>query len=186
MLGMYNKLPRSVKLKNERFIINTDYRIFIEYEYKIMQGEDTKKSSLEALQKFYPAFSLIVQKGLLEEAIDKFVWFYRCGNLRIKKSEGKGSNKRAFDYEEDKLLIWGAFKCYFNIDLTTINLHWWKFKALWETIPQEAEFSKIKGYRTYTGKDKDILELQDYYSLGETIQELEDKIRQDKLYEMLK
>ena len=187
MNGMYNKLPRCVYLKNERFIINTDYRIFIEYEWEIMQGEDTKKSSLKALQSFYPAFSLILQKGLLEEAIDKFVWFYKCGKDKPpKKSKGKGNNKRAFDYKEDDLLIWGAFKTYFKVDLSTNYLHWWKFKALWETLPQEAEFTKIKGYRTYTGKDKDILELQEYYSLGETKAEIEDRIRRDKIYESLK
>ena len=187
MNGMYNKLPRCVYLKDERFIINTDYRIFIEYEWEIMQGEDTKKSSLKALQSFYPAFSLILQKGLLEEAIDKFVWFYKCGKDKPpKKSKGKGSNKRAFDYKEDDLLIWGAFKTYFKVDLSTNYLHWWKFKALCETLSQEAEFTKIKGYRTYTGKDKDILELQEYYSLGETKAEIEDRIRRDKIYESLK
>ena len=187
MNGMYSKLPRCVYLKNERFIINTDYRIFIEYEYEIMQGEDTKKSSLKTLQRFYPAFFLILEKNLLEEAINKFVWFYKCGKEdKPKKSKGKKSSKRAFDYKEDSLLIWGTFKTYFNIDLSTINLHWWKFKALWETIPHDAEFIKIKGYRTYTGQDKDILELQEYYSLGKTKAELEDRIRQDKIYEALK
>ena len=115
------------------------------------------------------------------------MWFYKCGKDKPpKKSKGKGSNKRAFDYKEDDLLIWGAFKTYFKVDLSTNYLHWWKFKALWETLPQEAEFTKIKGYRTYTGKDKDILELQEYYSLGETKAEIEDRIRRDKIYESLK
>ena len=30
--GMYSKLPRSIKIKNERFIINADFRIFINFE----------------------------------------------------------------------------------------------------------------------------------------------------------
>ena len=115
------------------------------------------------------------------------MWFYKCGKHTLpKKSPVICSIKRVLDYKEDDLLIWGAFKTYFKVDLSTNYLHWWKFKALWETLPQEAEFTKIKGYRTYTGKDKGILELQEYYSLGETKAEIEDRIRRDKIYESLK
>ena len=42
MRGMYNKLPQYVYLKSEKFIINTDYRIFIEFEER-MQEEGNKQ-----------------------------------------------------------------------------------------------------------------------------------------------
>ena len=59
MRGMYNKLPQYVYLKNEKFIINTDYRIFIEFEER-MQEEGNKQVILDTLKSFYPAFFKII------------------------------------------------------------------------------------------------------------------------------
>ena len=185
--GMYRKLPHCVYLKNERFIINTDFRIFIDFEEEMTQGVDKKKACSNALTKFYPAFSLILSKNLGKEAVEKFIWFYQCGHEeKIENKSKNGTSKEAFRYSSDDLYIWGAFKCYYNIDLTTINLHWWKFRALWLTLPNEAEFSKIKGYRTYNGKDKDILELQEFYKLPPNEKEIQDRIRHNEIYEALK
>jgi hypothetical protein len=186
--GMYSRLPRCVFLKNERFIINTDFRIFITFEEEMTQDIDTKKACYNALRKFYPAFSLIIQKDLLKEAVEKFIWFYQCGKKEIptKKKTGKGSSKEAFRYSYDDLYIWGAFKCYFNVDLSKEKIHWWMFRAMWLSLPSDAEFTKIKGYRVYDGKDKDLLALKELYSLPPNEKEIKNRIRQDKIYESLK
>ncbi len=184
--GMYSKLPRSVTIKNERYIINTDFRIFITFEEEMTQGIDTKKATNKALMKFYPAFSLIVRKGLLNEAADKFIWFYKCGKKETHKSSKGGSlKKESYRYSYDDLYIWGTYK-QLGYDLTTDYIHWWKFRAIWLTIPDNFEFSKIKGYRAYTGKDKDILELKEYYKLPPNEKEIQDQIRRNEIYEALK
>lgn len=187
MRNMYNKLPRYVNIKNERFIINADFRIFIDFEEE-MQGNETKEAIKKALSRFYPAFLEITSKGYLEEAINQFILFYRCGcEEEQKQKKGKGKNNdRIYSYTHDHLLIWGTYKQYFNVDLSKDELHWWKFKAYWKTIPESSEFSKIRGYRAYTGKDKELLDLKEYYKLPPTKAEIENKIRQDKLFEALK
>lgn len=183
---MYERLPHFVFLKNEKYLINTDFRIFINFEEK-MQDEGDKKVIIDTLQSFYPAFLEIMNKNLVQEAIEKFLWFYACGKIsQDNTKKNKGSNERQFSYNHDKLLIWGTYKMYFDIDLTKIKMHWWKFKALWQVIPENAEFNKIKGYRSYKGKDKDILSLKEYYQLPPTKYELKEQIRRDKIYEMLK
>ena len=100
-------------------------------------------------------------------------------------SSNKGVS-RAFSYKYDDLYIWGEFRRLYGVDLTKDYIHWWKFKSMWLCMPSECEFNKIKGYRTYKGKDKDILELKQYYELPLSGQELADKIRRDKIYEALK
>jgi len=187
MRGMYNKLPQYVYLKNEKFIINTDYRIFIEFEER-MQEEGNKQVILDTLRSFYPAFFKIISKNLLKDAVDKFLWFYRCGKKdeEIPKKTSNKGNLRAFSYNHDDLYIWGEFHRLHGVDLTKDKIHWWKFKAMWLTLPSDCEFNKIKGYRTYKGKDKDILELKDIYKLPLTKAELEDKLRRDKIFDMLK
>lgn len=187
MRGMYNKLPRYVYLKKEKFIINTDYRIFIEFEER-MQEQGDKEVIVDTLKSFYPAFFKIIRNNLLLEAVDKFLWFYRCGkeDEEIPKKASNKSHSRAFSYNHDDLYIWGEFRRNYGLDLSIAHIHWWKFKAMWLCLPNDCEFNKIKGYRTYTGKDKDLLELKDYYKLPLTKAELADKLRRDKIYEMLK
>lgn len=188
MLGYYNKLPHYVYIKNEKFVVNSDYRIFIEFETE-MQGKDKKKAIYTALKNFYPAFFFICEKGLLDEAINKFIWFYKCGKDEYHnetKSSKKGKKvSQIFNYEYDCDLICGSFLLYAHIDLHKY-CHWWKFKEVWNTLPNDCEFCKIKGYRAYEGKDEKLLELKEYYKLPPTEVEIQEQIRKDKIYEAFK
>lgn len=191
--GMYSELPHSVELKNERFIINTDFRIFIDFEQE-MQGIDKRKAINKALNRFYPAFFYICKNNLLNEAVDKFIWFYKCGrpDKASKKSRNAKRSSQIYSYGYDDLYIWGTFHQHFRndkglpIDLTKDYIHWWKFRAMWLTIPEKTIYSKIKGYRAYNGKDKDILELKEIYKLPPTENEINEQVRRDKIYNALK
>lgn len=187
MYNMYNELPHFVYLKNEKYFINTDYRIFIEFEEK-MQGKNTKQVIYDCLSKFYPAFYIIQDNNLLNEAVDQFIWFYKCGkeDRQTTKKDNKGSTKSIFSYLYDDQIIWGAYYSQFKVDLSTIKLHWWKYKAMWLSLDSECQFSKIRGYRAYNGKDKEILELKDMYKLPPNELELEDIDRKKKIFEELK
>lgn len=186
MRGMYDKLPHNVYINNEKFIINTDFRIFVDFEYE-MQEIDRNKAVNNVLKRFYPAFSLILEKGYLDEAIDKFLWFYLCGrNEEETYQSKKGSKENIYSYRYDDLYIWGAYWLSYRVDLTKDNIHWWKFKAMWLSLPDEVEFNKIKGYRCYKGKDKDILELKERYKLPTSEMDKEDRKRRQAIYESLK
>ena len=185
----YDSLPYYVYLKNKKVIINADYHIFIEFEEE-MQGKDIKSAVEKALTRFYPAFYLITENNLIDEAVEKFIWFYFCGKEYLptptKKQKAKKTSQ-IYSYKHDSDLIWSAFWMYGNrIDLTKDKLHWWKFKAIWNSLPSECEFVKIKSYRAYDGKDEEMLELKEYYKLPPTEAEIKDKVRQDKIYEALK
>lgn len=183
-MNLYNKLPHTVIINNKKITINTDYRLFVKFEIE-MQGNDTKKAIQNVLSAFYPAFLL---KNITNEMIDKFLWFYKCGKSEeIEKSHKTKSRKqeRPFDYEIDESLIYSAFMECYHIDLSNY-MHWWKFKALFNGLNSETEFCKIKSYRLYDGKDKNLLELKEFYKLPPTKLEISDKLRQQKLYEILK
>lgn len=182
----YDRLPRYVYIKNEKFIINTDYRIFVKFEEQ-MQDINTKKAIYDALSSFYPAFSQICKNNMLNEAIDQFIWFYKCGKIdKNKKSSNNSKNQQqVFSYDYDANLIYGAFLIYARIDLNKY-LHWWKFKAIWSSLPSDCEFNKIKSYRAYNGKDKDILELKEAYKLPLTEKEIKKEIQANQIYEALK
>lgn len=186
-MNMYNKLPHFVKLKNEKYFINTDFRIFIKFEEEIIRDKKSRENVYNCLNDFYPDFILIQQKGLIKEAVDKFIWFYKCGKKEIESnSKGNGAKSSIFSYEYDDQYIWGAFYKQYHIDLTTAYIHWWKFKAMWLSLESECEFCKIKGYRSYSGNDKDLLQLKQQYKLPLNENESEEKERRNRIFEELK
>ena len=148
------------------------------------------------LRHFYPAFfyaenynKLLYNPQLYKEACDKLIWFYKCGKDEYHnetKSSKKGKKvSQIFNYEYDCDLICGSFLLYAHLDLHKY-CHWWKFKEVWNTLPNDCEFCKIKGYRAYEGKDEKLLELKEYYKLPPTEAEIQEQIRKDKIYEAFK
>lgn len=71
----------------------------------------------------------------------------------------------------------------YGIDLAHDKVHWWKFKALLKSLKSDVEFVKIQSYRAYEGKDKNMLELKEYWKLPQPAAEQE---RLNKIYEVLK
>ena len=188
-MRMYRKLPQFVYIGGRRYKINTDFRLFIEFEEEIMKQVEYGKVIMKTLKRFYPAFFEILKNRCLEEAVDKFLWFYRCGkeyNINEnKKVNGERINYRIFSYKYDSDLIWSAYYDK-GIDLTTDRLHWWKFKAIFVSLPSDCEFRKVMSYRCYDGDDKNLLELKEEYKLPLTKYEIDNRIRQDKIFEELK
>lgn len=188
-MNMFNKLPQYVYIKNKRYFVNSDFRLFVNFEVE-MQGKDTEKAIKNCLIDFYPAFLELVENNLINEAVEQFLWFYKCGRKeeeikKTSKNSNKSSKQQIYSYEFDDELIFGAFLEQYNIDLSKKYLHWWKFKALLKSLSSECEFSKIKSYRGYNGKDKELLELKEVYKLPLTGFALEEKERQQKIYDEL-
>ena len=190
---MFNRLPYFVILQGKKYKINVDFRNMISFENKVQDKSVDKSKKIEyGLRRFYPAFfyaenynKLLHNPLLYKEACEKLIWFYKCGrdNYHKTKENSKGSNKQIYSYEYDDEYIYGAFYEQYSIDLAYDKLHWWKFKALLKSIKDDTEFVKIKGYRAYTGKDKNMLELRDYWELPKPVEEQE---RINKIYEALK
>lgn len=190
---MFNKLPYFVILQEKKYKINVDFRNMISFENKVQdKSVDNSKKIEYGLRHFYPAFfyaenyyKLLNNEQLYKEACDKLIWFYKCGRDDYHKTKGnkKGQNKQIYSYEFDDEYIYGAFYEQYRIDLAYDKVHWWKFKSLLKSLKDDTEFVKIKGYRAYTGKDKNMLELREYWELPKPVEEQE---RINKIYEALK
>lgn len=167
-MNMFYRLPYFVKINNEKYAIRTDFRIFAEYEEEMQDRneENRKKAIAKVLSRFYPAFLKIIKLNLVDEAIKKFVWFYECGRKDYHKVKSKSGNKREeiYSYKYDDEYIYSAFLEKYRIDLSISKIHWWKFQALLKGLG-ECEFNKIKGYRCYNGKDKEMLKIKEYWLL---------------------
>ena len=193
-VNMFNRLPYFVILDEKKYKINVDFRNMISFENKLRDRNVDYSDILEfGLRHFYFDFyddrsyvGLMRDVELYRKACEKLIWFYKCGREdyhRVKAGCGRGNGREVYSYEQDDEYIWSAFHELHGIDLTADRLHWWKFKAILRALPESTEFVKIKGYRAYSGKDKDMLELKEYWELPLAVKEQE---RLNQLYEALK
>lgn len=134
-----DRLPETVEAGGIAYPIHWDYRVGIRFEQAILAGQS---DPLALLHLYYPA---VPQN--LTEAVDGMLWFYRCGETDQPEASGTFS-KRTYDFDRDAEAIYTSFLQAYNIDLTRIEMHWWKFRRLLAGLPAESAFMQRVFYRT--------------------------------------
>lgn len=190
---LIDKLPNLVNIAGAKFVINTDFRTGILFEKMMLDKEieEDEKSKL-AINLYYDNEEnrhlryIINNMNNKDEATDKLLWFYRCGReehevVGSKKSYSSSSSKNIYDYDFDQEYIYSAFLEQFNIDLQDMEyLHWWKFRALFNSLNENCKFSKILNYRSIDlskVKDKDEKE---FYKNMKALYEIPTKISKEE------
>lgn len=160
----------TVEIEGVEYEINSDFRTSILFE--LMMQDSTigeKEKILMALELYYPE----IPKNI-NEAIDKILWFYRCGkNITSQKGTGKDREATIYSFEYDDDYIYSAFLDQYGVDLQDIEyLHWWKFKAMFKSLKEDNMIVKIMGYRNIDlSKIKDK-EQKDYYKKMQKLYEI--------------
>ena len=147
---LLDELRCEVMIGGYRYPIRSDYRYSVMFEMLMLDQEESERSKLEkALKLYYPT---IPQN--LNAAVDKLLWFYRCGKDqetdRKQKSKRRSEDKRVYDYDFDDAYIYAAFLQQYGVDLQDTEIHWWKFRAMFKSLGDNTEFVKIMGYRSMT------------------------------------
>lgn len=153
---LIDALPETVTINGRDFSFRTDFRYGILFEQLIQDpAVEDKQKIIDALNLFYDELP-----NDLEAAVDTILWFYVCGDdEKVKNSKKKEEQvpaqqqvhkkaTRYYDYDADAPIIYAAFLDQYGIDLADSDLHWWKFRALFDGLRSENEFCKIVGYRS--------------------------------------
>ena len=164
-MSLYWEPPKEIEVEEVRYPIDTDFRRWIEFQ-GLLLAKDTDNKKAERLCEFMTSLGLPPSNNTLEAMLE----FYSAAS---QEKAGQGKNRpQAFDFEQDSEFIFSAFwECY-GIDLSTAKLHWWRFKALFKSLPQDCEICRIMAYRTVDLKDVPKQQKQFYremksrYSLG--------------------
>lgn len=170
---LLDRLPQFTK---QGLKIRTDFRESIKFELLMQDSRITEKEKIMlALKLYYYDVSKIKD---IRIAIDEILWFYRCGKEIQDKKVSKNEEARAkqiYSYEFDDEYIYSAFMEQYRIDLNDIKyLHWWKFKALSNSLNENTQFVKIMGYRAMNiAKIKDK-EMKNHYKKMQKIYALPD------------
>ena len=145
-------LPESVWIHGKEYPIQCDFRIGIKLDGIL-------RSELEDQEKIKRMLVLYFKDNIppnIPAAIDKIIWFYRCGEVLDHEDEEKKkrryirrkSKDPACVLTQDAPYVYAAFMDQYGIDLTSVTfMHWWKFMALFESLGDETKMSKIMYYR---------------------------------------
>lgn len=144
-----SKLPTSVLVNGVEYPIRSNFRTMIKFEQLMQEPEvDDQDKVWMALRLFYPEIPEDT-----EQAVEQLLWFYRCDkkeNLYEKKSKKRKAKRsdRIYDFEHDDDYIYAAFMAQYKLDLQKIEyLHWWKFRAMFNSLNDDTQFVKIMEYR---------------------------------------
>lgn len=142
---LYDDVPTALHIAGKDYPINSDFRTWIKFEVMLLHNNGESRQLLsDIMELIFP--HKIPASAYQEEATEKILWFYRCGQEKIGESSG-GSSQVYFDYEYDAGYIYAAFLEQFGIDINTAQLHWWKFRAMFLSLSDSTEFVKIMSYR---------------------------------------
>ncbi len=159
MNDLYNKPPKALTISGKKYRIYTDYRVWMNFEEKLIKSDNI--SFLDIISLIF--VSELPPVDLYEEAVEQILWFYRCGQSAVNDSNGN-SGKQIFDYDFDAGYIFAAFLQQYKIDIGEIDIHWWKFRALFLALPEDTEFVKIMGYRSISISSKMTAEEKAFYT----------------------
>lgn len=163
------RLPDSINVQGVEYPIQTDFRTILRYSTQM----DTIAE--DNLAEIISCMKIVIYRDFPDDifsAISALNWFIKCGkeekrNRPSNKLLGVNSNQ-PFDFSVDGELIWSAFRRndVYGIDLLEIPyLHWWKFVAMLDDLPEDTRLHRIMDYRTIDTTNKNLSkEARDVYA----------------------
>ncbi|MBR6102631.1 MAG: hypothetical protein IKP95_09395 [Ruminococcus sp.] len=180
-----DNLPSSIDIGDGVFVpINTSFKRCIKFE-NIMFGANDLSNRDKVIQSFelFGIPDKLIRNNA-KSVMDGIIDFYRCFkpvrklNKRVAEKMKGVRQPKYFDFTYDAPYIYAAFMHDYGIDLVDTDLHWFKFKALFDALSAETQFAKIISYRgTDVSQIKDakekarITKLQFLYALPRTMTE---------------
>lgn len=154
--------PEFVRIENKKYKINTDFRIAIECQ-DIATNEDIGdyERALAIIYKLYGDEG-IESPNHYEKLLELGTKYLSCG----KEVEAKSNEEPDMDFIQDMDYIEASFMSDYNIDLTNVKMHWWKFYNLINGLSNSemgncCVLNRVRNLRTYDTKDiKDPKDLE--------------------------
>lgn len=137
---LVDELPNAVEIDGVEYAIETDFRVALRI---MLAFEDDELTTLEKqsvlLQNLYQK---IPTNG--QAAVDQGMKFLNGGLDGIRTRE---YHPRLYSFGKDAALILSAFQQTHGVDLEDIQMHWWKFMALFLDLGSETAFCNLVGLR---------------------------------------
>lgn len=157
-------LPEYLSIHGKNYRINSDFRIGIKAEEILLDTDMSPNLKAHSVIKLYFEGD-IPPIQYAEETINKIIWFYTGKEYISKNSSAKQATVRYYSFTHDSDYIVAAFLQQYGIDLTAVkHLHWWKFRAMFNSLSDTTEFIKIVRYRAIRITSNMTREQREFYT----------------------
>ena len=155
----FTELPCRVEVDGRTYRLDTSFRTWIEFG-----------RMLEERKAWAGVFADDVPEG---DWLPAVVEFFKSEN--VCPHGVPSQTERALDLIADGDMVVAAFQQAYGIDLTQGDMHWHRFKALLNGLPESTVLSRIMGYRTYERKKVDreaeMMRLREEWALPDEVSE---------------
>lgn len=148
--ALYEPFPESVKADGHDYPIITDFREWIRFADMISDDDLTPEEKIiTAMQWLHEP-----PERITEELIMAMLSFYRADALEPDLPEGSEDTAEVprrppvFSWKYDAKYIIGDFRRYYGIELLTAEMHWWKFRCLLASLPEDSACQTRIAYRS--------------------------------------
>lgn len=161
MNSFYEAFPTSIDVLGVEYPIATDFREWIKFMDMAEDEELPLEIKLQCMMQYFTegiprdlqaAVQALREFLLANELFDsiKQTFIPNEGADSSQEHDAEPSNHvRAYDYTIDQGYVIQAFLEVYHIDLLEIDyMHWWKFRLLFEHLPEETAMKKLIYYRT--------------------------------------
>ena len=167
-----DKLPETMLIGEKSYLVETDFRKWINFSQLAFSGEQDMLSFAKMLNLVFKKDSGCPPASA--ETVQAMLEFYNPFKVDTLKSGNSARQKQNYDFEYDAKHIYSSFLQQYGIDLTKADLHWWAFKALFDGLSEDTPFGKILQFRcTDISKIKDK-EMRKHYEKMQRIHALPD------------
>lgn len=140
--------PEYANIEGKLYKINTDFRYALQC-FKVIND-----STISDIERAIAIVSILFGKedengGIinipdnLNIALEKASFFLSCG----KQNRNAKEMKKDMDFEYDKEYIYASFMSDYNIDLSNIEMHFWKFCGLISGLTDNSILNRIRDLR---------------------------------------
>lgn len=134
---LINDLPRVLVINNTEYKIRWGFRDCL----RIMLAFEAELTIYEKLEVLLRNIYYDLPDDI-EEAVKQANWFLNLGEDKIK------DGPRLLSFEKDQKFIFAAFRQTHHIDLSTVDLHWWEFFALFMDLGSNTMFCQLTALRS--------------------------------------
>lgn len=149
---LLDRCPDMVEINGELYPIRSDFRTSILFELMMSDPKlNESQKILGALNLYYERLPEDIQS--MPSALKTAISFYNLGK-EINKKDSSNSDesselkRKFYSFEHDSEYIYTSFLTAYGIDLAEVDLHWWKFRTLFNNLPEDTIMKKVIEVRT--------------------------------------
>lgn len=153
--ALYDKFPNSVQADGRTYLIQTDFRVWLKFadilSDKNLPPEQVGSAFLSVFRSPVRQFSEPLLDAVFHflKAYDLYYHDEELEAFKLAHDAPNSYSPPVFDWKFDSRFILGDFLHYYQIDLTAVeSLHWFKFRALFDALPEDAICMKRIAYRS--------------------------------------